>query len=526
MRKQPNILLIITDQHRADHTGFGGNGVVRTPNLDALAARGAVFERAFVANPICMPNRSSILTGRVPSVHGTRYNGIALDPRAVTFPRLLREAGYHTATFGKCHFQNMGVGFDLFSKDDGSPRIRDARDDGLAHGWDQFEDMTRHAVEAVTMPDDFYGFSEVDLVIGHSDHCGGHYAHWAADKGGDLSKLQGRKNALPHEPVSHQAWRTALPVELYPTTYVTERAVQFLDRQTAAAVKEDNNPFFAIVSYPDPHHPFTPPGDYFDLYDPADMSLPATFDDPHEGGAPHYQRNLAARGGERKLPIIAPFAPTEAEFREMAAREFGMIALIDDGIGEILQALARRGLDEDTIVLFTSDHGDMFGDHGMMLKGAMHYEGCIRVPLVAAGAGIVSGPRPGMVCSLDLARTILELAGIPPFHGMQGASLGPMLGDRSATVRDEVLIEEDQIHDILRVGQPLRMRSLITDQGRITVYAGGGHGELFDWREDPEERRNLFADPAAARFRGEMMERLSRAMMQHADTSPQPTAFA
>jgi len=522
MIKQPNILLIITDQHRADHTGFGGNGLVRTPNLDALAARGAVFERAFVANPICMPNRASILTGRVPSLHGTRHNGIALDPRAVTFPRLLREAGYHTATFGKCHFQNMGVGFDLFSKDDGMARSRDARDEGLSDGWDRFEDMARHTSDYVAMPSDFYGFSEVDLVIGHSDQCGGHYVHWVAEQGGDLALLQGRKNALPHDPISHQVWRTAVPAALYPTTYVTERAVQFLDRHSRDGV---GDPFFAIVSYPDPHHPFTPPGDYFDLFDPADMELPATFDDAHEQGAPHYQRMLAGRGGERKLPIIAPFAPTETEFREMAAREFGMIKLIDDGIGAILRTLADHGLDENTIVLFTSDHGDMFGDHGVMLKGAMHYEGCIRVPLVATGADIVPGPRSGLVCSLDLARTVLDLAGLSPFHGMQGVSLNPLFTDPTATLRDNVLIEEDQIHDMLRVGCPLRMRSLITEEGRITLYDGSGHGELFDWREDPDERNNLFANQAAAGFRAEMMERLGRSMMQHADTSPQPTAF-
>ena len=261
------------------------------------------------------------------------------------------------------------------------------------------------------------------------------------------------------------------------------------------------------------------------MYDPESVALPATFDDPHEGGAPHYRRMLAARGSERKMPIIAPFAPTEAEFREMAAREYGMIALIDKGIGEILQTLARLGLSDDTIVFFTSDHGDMFGDHGMMLKGAMHYEGCIRVPLVAAGPGIAPGLRRGLACSLDLARTILELAAVEPCHGMQGASLGAMLADPSAEVRNEVLIEEDQIHDMLQVGQPLRMRSLITGDGRLTVYAGSAHGELFDWREDPGERRNLFAEPSAARFRAEMMDRLSRAMMQHADTSPQPTAF-
>ena len=523
MGHKPNILLIITDQHRADHTGFGGNALVRTPNLDSLAAGGAVFENAFVANPICMPNRASILTGRVPSLHGTRYNGIPLDPRAVTFPRLLRESGYKTATFGKCHFQNMGVGYDLFSQYEGQASTRNARDEGLDDGWDLYEDMTLHADAYIEMPDDFYGFSEVELVIGHSDHCGGHYVHWVREKGGDLAALQGRANALAYEPVSHQAWRTALPVELYPTSYVTERSVNFLERH---AGEKGADPFFAIVSYPDPHHPFTPPGDYFGLYDPADVALPATFEDGHETSAPHYKRMLSQRGAERRLPIIAPFAPTEAEYREMAAREYGMIAMIDDGIGQILECLARTGLRDDTIILFTSDHGDMFGDHGMMLKGGMHYRGCIRVPLLFTGPGITAGARSGLVSSLDLAQTILDLAELKPFHGMQGRSLIGALSDPDAPTREELLVEEDQIHDILRVGTPLRMRSLVCDAGRITIYDGCPHGELFDWREDPEERRNLFDDPAAAGFRAEMMERLSRSMMHHADTSPQPTGFA
>jgi arylsulfatase A-like enzyme len=124
----------------------------------------------------------------------------------------------------------------------------------------------------------------------------------------------------------------------------------------------------AVVSYPDPHHPFTPPGKYFDMYSPADYVLPETFSDSHKQGAPHYRKAIT-EGPAGLRRGVNMFAPTEIELREMAAKEYGMISMIDDSIGEILKQLTDLGLDDNTIVVFTSDHGDMFGDHGMMLKG-------------------------------------------------------------------------------------------------------------------------------------------------------------
>src|SRR5258705_2247244 len=139
MARRPNFLFIVTDQHRADHTGFGGNEIVRTPNLDRIAARGLVFERAIVANPICMPNRSSIATGRVPSVHGTRTNGIPLDWGARTFMRALRERGWHNAQIGKCHLQNMGVGKSIRDALLKAAPPGEAADAPWPAGWAQWE---------------------------------------------------------------------------------------------------------------------------------------------------------------------------------------------------------------------------------------------------------------------------------------------------------------------------------------------------------------------------------------------------
>lgn len=522
MTARPNILLIMTDQHRPDFTGFGGNPVVQTPNLDALAARSMRFDKAYVANPTCMPNRSTIFTGRMPSLHGTRYNGIPLDPRARTFPRTLREAGYHTAHIGKCHLQNMGSSPEQLARALPELPPHDARIEDLADGWDQYENVARHNAELVAMPDDYYGFSHMDLSVGHSDSCTGHYYHWAKEKGFDIAALKGAANALEVSDPAFHVWRTAVPEEVYPTTYITERTQAYIANHAA---NRPNEPFFAVCSYPDPHHPFTPPGKYYDMYDPADVPLPASFNDPHERSTPQYKRMQKKRGQPLRAHVN-PFSPTEAEYREMAAKAYGMISMVDDAVGRILTTLEETGQAENTVIIFTSDHGDMFGDHGMMLKGAMHYEGCIRVPLLISAPGKNAGVCDRLVGSIDLAATISTLADVPPHHGMQSKDLTPLLDDPNLTPRQSVLIEEDQVHDMVHVGHALRMRTLVTEDTRLTLYDGLDHGELFNRADDPHEMRNLYGLPEAAKLQADMTNRLTREMMSHADISPRPTAFA
>ena len=271
---RPNIVFIIADQLRADHLGFNGNTEVRTPNLDALAADAAVFDRAFVANPTCMPNRASLLTGRWPSVHGTRCNGISLDPDSSTFVRSLAQAGYRTAAVGKLHHQNMGWDFEpeqaeqIRDTDPGLIDARTARAVGRTRetGWDQWENRARHERGFVPMPQDYYGYQEVDLVIGHGDAPGGHWVHWARERGVDPRVLGGPEASAKPPTGWDQVYTTSIPVDVHPSTYVGERAAE---RIKAAAASED--PFFLFVSFPDPHHPFAPPEEYAGLYDPAAM---------------------------------------------------------------------------------------------------------------------------------------------------------------------------------------------------------------------------------------------------------------
>ncbi len=315
-----------------------------------------------------------------------------------------------------------------------------------------------------------------------------------------------------------------MPVELYPTTWVGERSAAFVNDNASG-----DEPWFLQCSFPDPHHPFSPPGEFYDMYDPADVVLPATFDDEHTTSMQHLKNFRATRGQEPPPMVVLPFSPTEEVFREAAAKEYGAITLIDQAIGTVLDALETSGQADNTVVIFTSDHGEMFGDHGLMLKASMHYLGALKVPLVIADPRL-NGERvattDAFASTIDLASTFLELGGVDAYEGMQGFSLVPLTNDAYASVRDEVLVEEDEPFDLAGLGEPLRMRTLITKDGRVSLYRGSDHGELFDRAEDPDEMHNAFEDPAAKSFRADMSERLARSLMEHDDRGNAPTFVA
>jgi len=513
--RRPNVVLIVTDQQRADHVGFGGHPSVQTPALDALARRGRRFDRCHVANPICMPNRATILTGRMPSVHGTRTNGIPLAWDANTFVRALRAEGYATALVGKAHFQNMGQpGLD----DQRLTGPWDADGPRWPEDWDLWEEATRHRAEWVELPEDYYGFDHVELVTGHTDAASGHYVHWLREHGVDPDGVRGPASAPERYEGWSQVYRSCLPPELYHTSYVAERACRQIERFVG-----ESRPFLLQVSFPDPHHPFGPPGEYYDRHHPSSIVLPESWHDDLADAPPHLQA-IASSVGVQAFPV-QPFRPTEDQYRHAVAAELGMIELIDDAVARVLTTLDAHGLTDETLVVFTSDHGDVMGDHGLLLKGSMHYEGCTRVPLVLAGPGIRPGSTDALASSLDLAPTILEACGITAPPWMQGRALQPLLDVSGPPPRDTVLVEEDQPFDIYGTGHGIRMRTIITADARLTLYEGTEVAELYDLRSDPHEMHNLAAVDAARSLRGEMFERLARAEMEHDDRAPRPLRF-
>ena len=520
--RRPSFILFITDQQRADHVGAYGNTIVRTPHIDSLAARGWLAERCYVASPICMPNRASLMTGRLPSVHGARHNGIPLSLRARTFVERLREHGYRTALVGKSHLQNITRSKPTYPA---NAALGEARLDEPGRFnqetqplWDEQPDFE------VDSP--FYGFEDVRLVLNHGDTAGGHYKRWLAREHPETVGLVGPANAIatPDFELSraNQAWRTRVPETLSTTSYVARETCERL-----AHYAQSTEPFFIQCSFPDPHHPFTPPGRFWDMYRPEDMSLPRSFHAPHSGRTPHRDWMLSERDlGRAVKNAPTPFAASERETREALALNYGSIAHIDEAIGQVLATLARLGLDKDTVLLFTSDHGDYFGDHQLLWKGPLHYQSIVRVPLIWCDRAGPAG-RNGSLCStLDIAPTVLARAGVNPYNGMQGHDLLPLMKGECESVRDALLIEEEGQRVMFGFDRRTRMRTLQTPRWRLSVYEAADWGELYDLDRDPDECHNLWEDAAHSPVRQSLMHELLRQLIRSADESPGPTAIA
>jgi arylsulfatase A-like enzyme len=530
MTKRPNFLFFITDQHRADHLGCYGNFIVKTPNIDKLAAAGTRFDRFYVATPICMPNRATLMTGRMPSLHGARQNGIPLSLTATTFVDILRSASYDTALIGKCHLQSINghppvIGMPEKNNRTAPPQdLSEADKSTIHHGrYDQELPPTWERDPEFEPIRPYYGFNHVELAIGHGDKVVGHYDRWLKARDPNADALRGAKNQLPgNSYIAPQAWRTRVPEELYPTSFVAQRTIDYLENYCRSGMER---PFFLQCSFPDPHHPFTPPGRYWDMYDPSSVELPSSFHSGEHPIPPHLQRlyeeralRQSNRDGQRT------FAVGDRETREAIALTYGMISMIDDSIGRIVERIGTLGLGSSTVIIFTSDHGDLMGDHQLLLKGALHYRGLVRVPFIwtdpaAPATSIVNS---GLSGTIDIASTILDRAGLAAFNGIQGRSLLAAVSGHG-TGYDSVLIEEHQRRGYMGFQNNFRARSLITQDHRLTIYEGAQWGELYDFRHDPDELNNLWEMPTSREIRFTLTEKLVRKMMELTETSPLAT---
>ena len=531
MAKRPNFILLITDQHHADFLGCNGHSLVRTPNIDEIAAAGVSFDRFYVSSPVCMPNRASLMTGRMPSVHGVRSNGIPLSVDSVTFVDLLRDAGYATGLIGKSHLQNFTGRAPLNPGSDpaeGSTaplpkNARALRHDNKAPVYEQ-ESPAFWSDSSNNIETPFYGFDHVELVTGHGDGVGGDYARWLAERHPDPASLIGAENQLPHDYTCPQAVKTAIPEELYSSYYIGERGSAFIAEQSAK-----DQPFFLMVSFPDPHHPFNPPGKYWDMYNPDDFEAPEAFRRQDWVAPPHVASVFEEReSGAANMAGMFTLAVTEREAREAQALTAGMVTCLDDAIGQVMATLEHKGQPKDTVICFTADHGDHLGNHRLLLKGAEQYQDILRVPFIWAdpAATNLAGRSDAMGSTKDIAATILERARLAPFIGLQGKSLLSIINGEAEAVQDDILVQYDHQRVNTGLGRAPRVHTLLHDRWRISVYQGVEWGELHDLESDPGEFVNLWDDPDHATKKASLVERLLRAELDHIDTVPTPTAQA
>jgi len=466
-----NVLFIITDQQRADHLSCRGHSFLKTPNIDSIAKDGMIFTKYFSATPICMPNRASFFTGMYPSVHKTRSNGINLDPTIPTLSEILRENGYHTCSVGKMHFNFYA-----------NPQKK-----GVISYENLFE-WLYGTLNSKNFPNPYYGFEECSaLTTGHGVVCTGHYIEWIKER--DPQFVEWLKKNI--RVINDLTYDTDLSEELYPTSYIADRTVEYLE-----GYAEGNNgdkPFFLHCSFNDPHHPVCPPGKYRILYNPEDIKLPDNFEDAENLlNHPFLGEHLK----DSRFVHLLPQKVDEQTAKKFTAYTYGSIAMIDDAVGKILNALEKTGLSKNTMVIYTSDHGDYCGDHGLVLKGPAHYRSVINMPLLWKIPGLThTGISNSLISTVDLPVTILNLLGLGKkkyLKRMQGEDVSSILKNPNKKVRDKVLIEHDE--EIWK-DKRFRVRTLITEQHRLSIYDGlDTFGDIYDYENEPQEVNNLWGE--------------------------------
>ncbi|MEO0515440.1 MAG: sulfatase-like hydrolase/transferase [Planctomycetota bacterium] len=521
----PNLLLITSDQQHWTTLGVL-NDKIKTPNLDRLAAMGTNYTRGYCPNPTCTPTRASILTGQYPSAHGAFTLGTKLDETTPTVGDHLRDAGYTTTLVGKAHFQPLLSTAECESIES-YPTLRDL------DFWQTFNDQ--HTP--------WYGFDRVELARNHADegHVGQQYALWMEENGlpNWRDYFQVRTDGVSDTPTEatlappkvdgpgygwreDMAWK--LPEKYHYTAWTGQR--------TIAAIRdahEAGKPFFVWSSYHDPHPPYCVPEPWASMYKPEDMEVGQFVDGEFDHMPPPHQMtrdthadfqpfNADGKGNHGYHPHVGV---TEQELKEAQAVYYGMISFMDHWIGQTLDALDDLGITDQTLIVFTSDHGHFLGQHGLIAKGPFHYEDVIRVPFIAAVPGTPESQR-GRTSNdiqslVDLAPTFLDAAGLPPAREMQGESQLPgWRGGETFRGRDHAIVENHH-----QVGQEVHLRTLVTDRYKLTVYRGRDWGELFDLQDDPGELNNRYDDPAYAKVKHELAFKLIQADLER-EPAPQP----
>lgn len=431
---------MLADQLRADSVGCYGNAIVQTPNLDKLAAEGTRFDSAYAQHPQCVPSRSSILTGRYPHANGAISNHCAMNSQEVMLPEFLRLAGWDTCATGKVHL---------------------------------FEDKT-NASFAEQMLCEGQNSAATDPEVIHP-----HYKKWIKNNGyWDYFLRSYAHHATQEYLDSFQCTVNCIPTEAYFDVWAADRAVNYLDNRSSKA------PFFLFVGFPNPHNPFEPPEPYASLYKPSEMPLPESFHSDLSEKPPH-QAKYKSEGRTSNYENL-----DKESLQRVIAYYYASITMIDDQVGKIMNALTQGGLQEDTLIVFLSDHGELLGHHGMLQKPKdeypMLYDVSLRVPLIirspspqASRGHIVEDP----IELIDIFPTIVKELGIDSPSELQGHSLYLDLHGDPSQKRSTIFSEIGAV-------KMLREKDL-----KLIHYPGQDYGELYALDQDPDEMNNLYHNP-------------------------------
>jgi arylsulfatase A-like enzyme len=492
-----NFILIVTDQQRHDSLGCTGNRYAVTPHLDRLAKdrRTLLFQRHIAANSVCMPSRASLLTGLYPGAHGVWYNGVAL-PRAgyvptttppipashvaggccpshiSTLPDLFSENGYHTASVGKIHLTPTGshpsLGFE-------ESTLRWEQDPGMRE-W----------------RGPFYGFQNVDLTLGHGEGVGGHYGYWLRENHREAVAAREAARQAPRPfPEVEQLYPGGLTSDVHPTTWIGDRACEYIRGRAG-----NEQPFFLWVGIPDPHHPFSPPADLASEFETHD-TMPV-------GAGP--ETLLARPSAYRHLDGWKVPAAAVKRIRQYTD---AMNHLIDRQVGKIVQTLRETGQWDNTVLIFTSDHGDWLGEHGLAYKFTVGSESLNHVPLLMrVPASVVADlPRQRRIRAATSHTDIL-----PTLCAFSGMIIPENVHGRGLMERGRT--GDDESRPVMVTNYCPRAEhsnfTIYDNRYRLTWFPRTGELELYDHHADPFEVANLAGQAQHGRRVKRMLDRLQQ----------------
>lgn len=483
MSRAPNIVLVMADQHRADTMGCTGDEHVVTPHVDRLAAEGVRFTRTSCQGPLCMPARASFLTERYVRDHGVFTNWNAVTPGTPTYLHALREAGYHTVALGKHH---------LTKEDEPAPH-----QDALA---DRLEE--RGFAEVHETGDKF----SLTVPNAYSDHLVARglwdvYLEHLRDR--SYQGESGRGDRPTKRIPMWDATPIPLPLADYIDPWHGDLAVGWVEQYSGDA------PFFAFVGFPGPHDPWDAPDEAIDTFASGDTSFPGSTRRPEPERAGSYGRLLSAF-----LRLSDTDTMTDDAIRGMRRAYAASVSVIDAQVGRILDALEARGILDDTWVIYTSDHGEMGGDHGMMSKCVL-FDPAVRVPLIVRPpGGCDARVVDDLVEHLDVPATLRAIAGAPDVPASDGRSLlGYLTGD-------------DPAPRVVSVSENWGFASFETDGYRLIVDEDSlAPCALFDRAVDPTEDANVVADPVYGPVVEELMTAHVRPFLATPPARPYASPF-
>ena len=485
-REKPNILWICTDSQRWDTLGCYGNKWVKTPNIDRLASEGMLFENVFCQNPLCTPSRGNFLTGRYPVTNKLRQNGQDIPPDEILVTKVLRDNGYVCGLSGKLHICACDHRIKLYGRD--------------PDNWWRYSDEL-HFKGVEPRIDD--GYDEF-----HWDHApsekfrSSSYIRWLREKGKKIEYTERSESRHVSD---------GLPDELHQTTFCVEKAMDFIRAYETAPY-----PWLFSVNIFAPHFRLIPPKEYLDRYLGIIDEIPdACFEDDELDNKPYFQKKFQSQIGMK----VKEMTPYERKF--IKAAYWAMVDHIDYQVGRLLDILEETGQKNETMVIFTSDHGELLGDHGLYVKGPFLYDAAVRVPLIISYPNVVpAGIRRKSIAELgDLAPTVLDCAGLPRQPGMQAKSLWQFITDEIAedNFRDSAYCEYYNSNP----DTPAQFCTMVRDQKhKIIVYHGQELGELYDLENDPGELKNLWNCPQYMELKMNMLKKTCDRMAETADPLP------